>query len=126
MHTIINKHDVKHTLRLSLLYKILGLTCAVFSFLIGMGMVLGPMQYHENDPQGAVNVLIAVSILNVIGGLFFSVVLLLVSSFLKNDKCHLFCKTIAWLLCFCFPIGTMLGIYTLQYFREETVFVNDA
>jgi hypothetical protein len=121
--------DLEHLNLLSIFYYIVaGLnlvgTCllSLYFFFIGGVLMFAPRGGH-----GAPPVQILVPIVIVIGGfvvllsLTMAVLAFFTGRFLKQRRHHLFCTVMAVIECLHFPLGTILGVFTILVLQRPRV-----
>ncbi|WP_146118785.1 hypothetical protein [Blastopirellula marina] len=113
--------DEYHLKLLSIFYYIVaGLTALIGCFpiihvLFGLAMIVVGAAEHRAGPLP----ILGGMLFTLIGGVVFvifqavAVCLLLTGRFLQSHRHHTFCLVIAVIICFSFPIGTVLGVFTI-------------
>lgn len=113
--------DEYHLKLLAIFYYIVaGLTALIGCFPIihmvfGLGMIIIGAADHRAGPLP----ILGGMLFTLIGGAVFvifqavAVCLLLTGRFLQSHRNHTFCLVIAVIICFSFPIGTVLGVFTI-------------
>jgi hypothetical protein len=57
--------------------------------------------------------------IQVVGGILLSIAMIACGRWLRTATHYRFCMTVATLICFAFPLGTALGVYTRVVLREQ-------
>jgi len=109
----------KRLTTLSRLYKIMGYVGMIFSLIMAIGGVLGPLSSEE--PLDVRVVLGFIIFSAVFYGGLVSVLMLMVSRAIQQQVRHAFCVVISCILLPCFPLGTIFGAYSLCVLLEPSV-----
>ena len=75
----------------------------------------------EEAPEYVRTTLLWVSYLQMAGGALLSILLILVGASIRACKHYNFCRSVAVLICVCFPFGTALGIYSWMVLADQEI-----
>ena len=124
--------DLEHLRLLSIFHYVLAGFGFLFSlfpviYLVMGGLMLtGHLPESADMPEGSEQqfvgwILLAVGAGMMLVGLVFATGLLLAGKFLAARRHHTFCLVLAALSCFCMPLGTILGVFTLVVLSRDSV-----
>ena len=124
--------DLEHLRLLSIFHYVLAGFGFLFSlfpviYLVLGGLILtGNLPESANAPEGPDQqfigwIFLAVGTGMMLFGLAFATGLLLAGRFLAARRHHTFCLVVAALSCFCMPLGTILGVFTLVVLTRDSV-----
>ena len=119
-------HREKQQLALvSRLHMIFGVLGIFWSLVLCIGTFIG--RGRAQEPSDVRLVIDIISGIGLLGSLLLSAGLVAVAVAVRRRKHHAFCVVLSGLLCFCFPFGTMIGmfsIYVLNGGNVKTLFEN--
>ncbi|MEE8537466.1 MAG: hypothetical protein V3U86_05580 [Acidobacteriota bacterium] len=124
--------DLEHLRLLSIFHYVLagfGFLFSLFPIIylvLGGLMVTGSLPESANasgglDQQFAGWIFLAVGAGMMLFGLVFATGLFLGGRFLAARRHHTFCVVVAAVSCFCMPLGTLLGVFTLIVLTRDSV-----
>lgn len=95
----------------------------LFHFTIGVALVSGRIQHHENEgPARAIGwIFILFASVVIFLGLCFASCLALAGKFLAQRRNRMFCLVIAGISCAFVPFGTALGVFTIIVLSRDSV-----
>lgn len=122
-----NQEDAQHLQLLSIFHYVMaGLAglMALFPFLhlVIFGMVLRSDD-AQDDPMARLflGTFMGATVLVILGGLAFAVCLALAGRFLALRMRYTFCLVVAAIACVFFPLGTVLGVFTILVLVRPSV-----
>ena len=122
-----NTKDEDHLRLLSIFYYIAAAITGLFSLFpivhvfLGNSM-LGEGSRGEHDPTQAIGLLfIGIGVFGIFAWVTTTLLMAIAGRFLARRKRHTLCFVIAVLSCLSIPIGTILGLLTIQVLSRESV-----
>jgi hypothetical protein len=121
--------DLQHLRLLSIFHYVVAGLAALFSLLPVFHLVIGVMiatDAGSGGPDDHIGVVIgwmfaALATVMILAGLTYAVLLALAGRFLAQRRHYTFCMVMAAVSCIFFPIGTVLGVFTLLVLLRPAV-----
>ena len=120
--------DDQHLRLLSVFHVVLAVFGALLSLVpvihlvIGLSIATGRLPADGAPDAAWVGwIFVAMSAMFIVGGLTFSVCLLLAGRYLRQRRHYTFCLVMAALSCMLAPFGTVLGVLTILVLMRESV-----
>ncbi len=120
----------EHLRLLSIFYYIMGgITCfyglfPILHLIMGIAMIkLAPTteSVSESSPEIVGWFMVSIASVLIILGLTLGILQLLTATFLKKKKKRVFCFVVSIISCFMIPFGTILGIFSINVLKRESV-----
>ena len=123
--------DQERLKTLTIFHYLVGAMYALLSFLplihlvLGIIMLIAPESMSGKDvnppPAAAGWIFVLVGGFFILAGWCYAISLILAGRFLARKKSYLFCIVVAGISCIFFPIGTVLGVFTIIVLSKPSV-----